>query len=189
MSEAAGLSEQAMLSVAGLEQPKLTALCEQAQKSGGKDAVCQIANILFPKGFSCAGTKKAVEQLKDLAEKNGALQARMLKTSGGFHTSLMTPAQKKLETALTEMLPSFKPLEKAVYCNVNAKLMPRGTDPSEIVPLLRDQLSSPVLWEPSVRLMIADGMNEFYEVGPMKQLKAMMKRIDASMWNNTKNIE
>merc|ERR1711998_210884 len=80
--------------------------------------------------------KKAVESLKDLAEKNGALQARMLKTSGGFHTKLMTPAQKKLEAALTELLPNMKPLEKAVYCNVNAKLMPRGTDPSEIVPLL-----------------------------------------------------
>jgi [acyl-carrier-protein] S-malonyltransferase len=189
MQEAAGMSEQAMLSVAGLEQPKLTALCEQAQKSGGSDAVCTIANILFPKGFSCAGTKKAIETLKDLAEKNGALQARMLKTSGGFHTSLMMPAQKKLEAALTEMLPNMKPLEKAVYCNVNAKLMPAGTDPKEIVPLLRDQLSNPVLWEPAVKLMIADGMTEFYECGPMKQLKAMMKRIDANMWNNTKNIE
>eukprot|EP00746_Dinoflagellata_sp_MGD_P156096 gnl/MRDRNA2_/MRDRNA2_85699_c0_seq2.p1 gnl/MRDRNA2_/MRDRNA2_85699_c0~~gnl/MRDRNA2_/MRDRNA2_85699_c0_seq2.p1 ORF type:complete len:550 (-),score=149.99 gnl/MRDRNA2_/MRDRNA2_85699_c0_seq2:217-1866(-) len=189
MQEAAGMSEQAMLSVAGLEQPKLTALCEQAQKSGGKDAVCCIANILFPKGFSCAGTKKAIETLKDLAEKNGALQARMLKTSGGFHTTLMTPAQKKLEAALTEMLPNMKPLEKAIYCNVNAKLLPAGTDPKEIVPLLRDQLSNPVLWEPSVKLMIADGMTEFYECGPMKQLKAMMKRIDANMWNSTKNIE
>merc|ERR1719159_1365173 len=112
MSEAAGLSEQAMLSVAGLEQPKLTALCEQAQKSGGKDAVCQIANILFPKGFSCAGTKKAIETLKGLAEQNGAMQARMLKTSGGFHTSLMAPAQKKLEVALTATLPNMKVLEK-----------------------------------------------------------------------------
>jgi len=189
MQEAAALSQQAMLSVAGLEQAKLQALCEQAQKAGGKDAVCQIANVLFPKGFSCAGTKKAVDTLKDLAEKNGALQARMLKTSGGFHTSLMGPAQKKLEAALTEMLPRMKPLEKAVYTNVNAKLMPVGTDPKEIVPLLRDQLTSPVLWEPSVKLMISDGMTEFYEVGPMKQLKAMMKRIDAGMWNSTKNIE
>merc|ERR1711904_209856 len=98
-------------------------------------------------------------------------------------------AQKKLEVALTEILPNMKPLEKAVYCNVNAKLMPVGTDPSVIVPLLRDQLSNPVLWEPSVKLMIADGITEFYECGPMKQLKAMMKRIDANMWNNMKNVE
>jgi [acyl-carrier-protein] S-malonyltransferase len=189
MQEAAALSEQGMLSVAGLEQPKLTALCEQAQKEIGGDAVCQIANVLFPKGFSCAGTKKAVEKLKDLAEKNGALQARMLKTSGGFHTSLMSPAQKKLEAALTELLPNMKPLEKAVYCNVNAKLLPVGTDPKEIIPLLRDQLTKPVLWEPLVKLMIEDGMTEFYECGPMKQLKAMMKRIDPGMWNNTTNIE
>merc|ERR1719218_144657 len=106
-----------------MEKDKLESICAEAANQTGE--VCQIANCLFPKGFSCAGTKKAIDSLKDLAEKNGALQARMLKTSGGFHTSLMSPAQKKLEAALTEMLPNMKPLEKAVYCNVNAKMMPR----------------------------------------------------------------
>jgi len=36
--------------------------------------------------------------------------------------------------------------------------------------------------------MIKDGLTDFYEVGPMKQLKAMMKRIDQNTWNNTTNI-
>merc|ERR1712039_645837 len=82
MQEAAEIGKQAMLSVAGIEKPKLQALCSNAAKAHGPNAVCQIANELFPKGFSCAGTEKAITVLKDLAEKNGALQAKVLKTSG-----------------------------------------------------------------------------------------------------------
>ena len=52
----------------------------------------QVANHLFPKGYTCSGDKAAVETLKGLCEKEGALQARFLKTSGAFHTSLMEPA-------------------------------------------------------------------------------------------------
>ena len=94
--------------------------------------VCSVANCLFPQGFSIGGTEKAqlkvgiatsqsleccgakaINMLKELAEKNGALQARtkgsssmkfalstscflqakVLKTAGAFHTSLMQPAQ------------------------------------------------------------------------------------------------
>lgn len=189
MEEAAAGGGQAMLSVAGLEQPKLESLCAEACKKEGSGAVCQIANVLFPKGFSCAGTKKAVEELKTLAEANGALQARLLKTSGAFHTPLMKPAQMKLEAALQEALPNMKPPKTTVYMNVNAKALAPGTDPKEIIPLLKDQLTNSVLWEPTVKLMIKDNIKTFYEVGPMKQLKAMMKRIDPQMWNETTNIE
>merc|ERR1712050_426430 len=91
MQAAASASKQAMLSVAGLEKPKLMELCESA-KQGISGAVCQIANELFPKGFSVAGTEEAIVKLKDLADKAGALQAKVLKTSGGFHTPLMKPA-------------------------------------------------------------------------------------------------
>merc|ERR1712186_15184 len=88
MQDAASASKQAMLSVAGLDKPKLVELCEEAKKSEGGSAVCQIANELFPKGFSVAGTEASILALKDLADKAGALQAKILKTAGGFHTSL-----------------------------------------------------------------------------------------------------
>ncbi|CAK8988223.1 Malonyl-CoA-acyl carrier protein transacylase [Durusdinium trenchii] len=99
MQDAASVGKQAMLSVAGFEKSKLVGLCEDARKSEGPEAVCQIANELFPKGFSCAGTDKAIQKLKELADEGGALQAKVLKTSGGFHTSLMAPAKAKLGQA------------------------------------------------------------------------------------------
>lgn len=188
MQEAASVGKQAMLSVAGIEKPKLAQLCADAAKKETK-GVCQIANELFPKGFSCAGTEKAVLALKDLAEKNGALQAKVLKTSGGFHTDLMAPAAAKLGAKLEEMLPKMKPPSVAIYMNTTAKPVAPGTDPKVIVDLLKKQLTSTVLWEPSVRAMIKEGVSEFYEVGPMKQIKAMMKRIDPKVWGNTTNVD
>lgn len=58
-----------------------------------------------------------------MADKEGALQAKagfrpqtgapghgqVLKTSGGFHTSLMEPAKAKLGQALDEVLPKMQP--------------------------------------------------------------------------------
>jgi len=189
MQAAASATKQAMLSVAGLDKSKLQGLCEQAMKKEGSDAVCQIANELFPKGFSVAGTEASIMALKELADKAGALQAKVLKTSGGFHTPLMKPAQETLSKALEEMLPAMKPPRAMVFMNATGTAVRPGTSPKDICELLKQQLTSPVLWETCVRGMIKEGVSEFYEVGPMKQLKAMMKRIDPKVWGNTNNVE
>jgi len=188
MQEAAALSKQLMLSVAGLEKDKLEPLCKEALKSE-EGGVCSIANSLFPGGFAVGGTEKAIHTLKDLAEKNGALQAKVLKTAGAFHTSLMQPAQDKLAAALEETLPNMKSPKHTVWMNASAEPMRPGCEPSEIVALLKRQLTNPVLWEASVKAIIKEGVTEFYEVGPMKQIKAMMKRIDPAAWKVTTNVE
>ena len=46
-----------------------------------------------------------------------------------------------------------------------------------------------VLWEQSCQEMLKEGVKEFYEVSPMKQLRAMMKRIDAGAWKSMTNVE
>lgn len=187
MQEAAEQSKQSMLSVAGLDQATLDKCCADV-RSGGD--VCQIANFLFPNGFSCAGNTEAIEKLqKNVLETPGCLQAKLLKTSGGFHTSLMAPAREKLLTALKEAEGEMQPPRCDVYANLTGRKIPAGTPPSEIIPMLADQLTSCVLWEPSVRAMIGDGVTEFYECGPMKQLKAMMKRIDAEAFKNTNSVD
>merc|ERR1719464_1731619 len=188
MQDAASVGKQAMLSVAGLEEEKLSKLCKEAldKESGG---VCQIANHLFPNGFAVGGTQKAIEELKPLVENAGALQAKILKTAGAFHTPLMQPAQERLSAALEEALPNMKPPKHTVWMNASAEPMKPGADPKDIVDLLKKQLTNPVLWEPSMRGLLKEGITEFYEVGPQKQLKAMMKRIDPTAWKSTKNVE
>lgn len=188
MQEAAEASKQGMLSVAGLDRKDLEKHCADAARKEGAGAVCQVANCLFPKGFACAGTEKAVLALKDVVEPV-ALQAKLLKTSGAFHTPLMKTAADKLGAALDELKPRMNPPECTVFANATGQALAPGTDPAVIIDLLKKQLTSPVLWEDCVRAMIATGVKEYYEVGPMKQLKAMMKRIDMGTWKTTYNID
>jgi len=189
MQEAAQVGKQAMLSVVGLERGVMDQLCADAAKKEGSSGVCKVANALFPKGFSCAGTEVAVNTLKEMSEKKGALQAKLLKTSGGFHTSLMAPAQEKLKKALEEALPNMKTPQCEVYMNVTGAKLPAGSDPKVIVDLLNKQLVSPVLWSPLIEAMIKDGVKDFYECGPQKQIKAMMKRTSNDAWKNTTSME
>lgn len=189
MQEAAEASKQLMISIVGLDRNMLDDLCDKAESKEGAGAVCKVANVLFPKGFSTAGTERAMLELKALAEGKNALSVKVLKTSGGFHTSLMQPAQQKLARALDDVSKDMKPPRCAVYMNVTGEPIQAGSDPKVIIELLNRQLVSPVLWEPSVRNMIKHGITDFYECGPQKQIKAMMKRIDPKVWNKTTNVE
>jgi [acyl-carrier-protein] S-malonyltransferase len=188
MQDAATKSKQLMLSVAGIPRAKLSGLCEESAKHEGKGAVCQIANELFPDGFACAGTAGAIEKLLALTQSSGALQSKILKTSGGFHTPLMESAKLKLSQALDEVLPRMQPPKHAVFMNVTGQMVAPGTEPATIVDLLKQQLTTAVLWETTMRNMISAGIKEFYECGPMKQLTAMMKRIDPPTHKAMKNV-
>mmetsp|Transcript_42111 Transcript_42111/g.78261 ORF Transcript_42111/g.78261 Transcript_42111/m.78261 type:complete len:721 (-) Transcript_42111:88-2250(-) len=186
MQQAAEAPAQKMISLAGLSQEVVDKLCSEC-RSG--DEVCQIANVLFPNGFSCAGNKAAIDKLLAKAsETEGCLQAKELKTSGAFHTKCMMPAREKLLTALKEVEPKMKPPTCDVYVNLTGQKISAGTPVPQIVDLLADQLTNCVLWMPAMQAMVQDGISEFYECGPMKQLKAMMKRIDMTAWKATQNI-
>jgi len=189
MQRAAELVPQAMCSVAGLDRAKLDELCEKATKADKTPhAVVKVANFLFPSGYTCAGTKGAVEELCRLAMAARALQARLIKTSGAFHTALMRPAQEELNRALDGMLDRMKPPRCAVYFNVTGKRIAKGADPATFIELIKMQLTSEVLWEPTIKAMIMDGVKDFYELGPLKQLKSMIKRIDQDAFKRTENI-
>ncbi|CAE7879702.1 MCAT [Symbiodinium sp. KB8] len=187
MQEATEQGPQAMASVAGLERKRLEALCRECVQS--ETDTCQVANELFPNGFSCAGTKSAIERLVELApEKAGCLQAKLLKTSGAFHTRLMEPARAKLLEALLAAEPKMKPPKCDLYANLTGARLPAGTPVKEIITTLADQLTNCVLWESCMRAALKDGLSQFYELGPMKQLKSMMKRIDNQAWKDTENV-
>merc|ERR1712039_786203 len=189
MQSATKIVPQAMCSVAGLDRPTLEKLCKEAKAADkAPGAICQVANVLFPAGFTCAGNKTAVDKLCELATKARALQARVIKAGGAFHTPLMASAQDTLSEAIDSVLPKMKPPRCAIYFNLTGKKVSAGTAPSEFVDLMKKQLTNEVLWEPSVKQMIMDQVKDFYEVGPLKQLKSMIKRIDQDAFKRTENI-
>jgi len=186
---AKALQPQASCTIAGLERSKVERLCEEAKAAdGAKDAECRISNFLFPSGFVCGGTKDSIDKLVELAGNAKAMQSRVVKQSGGYHTPLMAPAQDELSRLLDDVKSRMMPPKCAIYFNASGKKVPAGSDPSTFVSLMRKQLTEEVLWEPTVRSMIMDGVTDFVEVGPLKQLKAMIKRIDAEAFKKTSNV-
>jgi len=71
-----------------------------------------------------------------------------------------------------------------VLSNVDAK---SHDSPEEIRRNLVRQVVSPVLWEDSMRAMLGQGVDEFYEVGPGRVLRGLMKRIDRKAACHTVN--
>ena len=96
-----------------------------------------------------------------------------LAVAGAFHTAVMEPAVSRLAAALADV-PIARPAIP-VISNVDAR---PHDDPEEIRELLVRQVVSPVLWEESMRYLLAAGYDQFYEVGPGRVLRGLLKRID-----------
>jgi len=62
-----------------------------------------------------------------------------------------------------------------VVSNVDAQ---PHDDPEAIRALLVRQVVSPVRWEESMRYLLDDGFDLFYEVGPGRVLRGLLKRIE-----------
>lgn len=168
MGRAAALQPGMMAAILGLEFEQLTALCEQAAEAG----VVTIANFNSPGQLVVSGSRPGVEKAMALALAAGARRAVPLAVSGAFHSPLMTPARAELALALADA--PFRPPAVPVYSNVTAQpCLAVG----EIRRLLEEQLTSPVLWVAQVERMLADGADEFIEIGPGRVLTGLIKKI------------
>lgn len=180
-----GAKKQGTAFVAGLDRETLDKLCKE---TAGRGEVCQIADHLFPRGFSVAGTEAAIVPLCKKATDAGALQAKPLQTNGAFHTSLMAGAKDHVAGQLAALRSSIKSPRCQVYMNTTGTAIGPNTPVSDIIRMLSDQVTTPVLWQQSMEQAIKDGCTDFYECGPGKQLKAMMKRIDPKVADKMQNV-
>ncbi|MCE9606066.1 MAG: ACP S-malonyltransferase [Planctomycetia bacterium] len=169
MQAAADAQASGMVSILGLERAQVEELCAQARAG----ETLEIANLLCPGNIVVSGTRAACERAAELAPKLGAMKAIPLAVAGAFHTSIMQSAVEKLTDALGNV-PLRKP-RIPVVSNVDA--LPHD-DPEEIRRLLIRQVVSPVRWEDSIRYLLAEGCDKFYEVGPGRVLRGLLKRID-----------
>ncbi len=83
----------------------------------------------------------------------------------------MAPAVSALESVLEEA--EIKKPRIPVISNVDAK---PHSDPEVIKKLLATQVTSPVLWENTMDLMLESGFEKAYEVGPGKVTSGILKR-------------
>jgi [acyl-carrier-protein] S-malonyltransferase len=169
MQEAADATPSGMVSILGLELAEVQKLCEKARNG----EILEIANLLCPGNIAISGTNDACERAAEMAQPCGAMKAVPLAVAGAFHTQLMQPAVERLEQALSAV-PMHKP-RIPVISNYDAK---PHDDPEEIRRLLMQQVLNPVHWEESMRYLIAQGFSQFYEVGPGRVLRGLLRRID-----------
>jgi [acyl-carrier-protein] S-malonyltransferase len=169
MQEAADATPSGMVSILGLERVEVEELCEKARQGD----VLQIANHLCPGNIVISGSNAACERAAELAPQLGAMKAVPLAVAGAFHTKIMRPADKRLAEALADVV--MRKPKIPVISNVDAK---SHDDPEEIRRLLIEQVLQPVLWENSMRSLLEQGFDQFYEVGPGRVLRGLLRRID-----------
>ncbi len=172
MQKASDATPSGMVSILGLERIEVEKLCQQAREGD----VLEIANLLCPGNIVISGANAACERAAELAPKAGAMKAVPLAVAGAFHTSIMRPADQRLAEALAEV-PMRRP-KIPVVSNVDAR---PHDDPEEIRQLLIRQVLQPVRWEESMRWLIERGFDTFYEVGPGRVLRGLLRRIDRSV--------
>merc|ERR1719265_2668948 len=100
----------------------------------------------------------------------------------------MQPAQAGLNTAIDACKDKMQPPRCSIYFNVTARKVAAGADPATFSDLMKRQLTNEVLWDPTMKQMIMDGVKDFYECGPLKQLKSMLKRIDQDAFKRSENV-
>lgn len=172
MQQAADATPSGMVSILGLERVEVEALCDKARG----DDVLEIANLLCPANIAISGSNAACERAAEMAQSFGAMRAMPLAVAGAFHTQIMKPAESKLAEALADV-PMRSP-RIPVVANLDAR--PHDA-PEEIRKLLMRQVLEPVRWEDSMRFLLAQGFDQFYEVGPGRVLRGLLRRIDRAV--------
>lgn len=172
MQMACEMQEGTMAAVIGMEDDKVDTICREinAQK------IVVAANFNCPGQVVISGSVEGIDLAADALKAGGAKRALKLQVGGAFHSPLMQPAAERLSRAI--MATEFHTPTCPIYQNVDAHPY---TNADDIRNNLLAQLTSPVRWTQTVRNMVTDGANEFYEFGPGDVLKGLIRKIDSTV--------
>jgi len=165
MEEEALKSPGKMASVLGLDLAIIKNICRETK--------VEIANINCPGQIVVSGGIKEIEGAAKLAEEQGAKKVILLEVSGAFHSSFMQGAALKLAGELQKI--KINTPQVPLVSNVTAKPV---TKPEEIRANLIKQVTASVLWEDSMKFILSKNVTTFFEFGPGRVLKGLMRRID-----------
>ena len=176
MQAASEASPSSMVSIMGLDERQVEALCGEV---AGED-------VLVPANFNCpgqivvSGSKQACERAVAAVADHGG-RAVPLAVAGAFHSPLMQSAADGLEQALAEA--QIEASRIPVCRNVDGDY---HGQPDSVRRSLYSQVIQPVRWQRCIERMIADGYEEFVEIGPGRVLTGLMRKINRKV--NITNI-
>ncbi len=169
MQEAVPVGQGAMAAILGLDGAALDEICREAAQG----EVVSPANLNSPGQVVIAGSAAAVARAVETARGRGAKRAIMLNVSAPFHCALMKPAQDRLCVDLDAT--HVEAPKMLLVNNVSAQAV---TAASIVREGLKQQVTSPVRWEESIRRLRREGVELFVEVGPGKVLSGLVRQID-----------
>ena len=165
MQEACDATRGGMAAIIGLDETPTREVCAEAGVT--------LANLNCPGQIVISGEVEGIAKAVELAKARGAKRAIPLPVAGAYHSPLMAGAQPKLRAELAKI----NVASPAVPVVSNVHALPHGT-PSHLRERLVEQVTSPVLWEQSMRTLLTQGFTRFIELGPGTALSGFMKRID-----------
>jgi [acyl-carrier-protein] S-malonyltransferase len=168
MQAACDATRGGMAAIIGLDEKPTREVCAEAG--------VVLANLNCPGQLVISGETEKFSKVFELDKTNGATRAIPLQVAGAYHSPLMAGAQSKLEAELAKI--KFSSPRVPVVSNVTAQ--PHG-NAAEISARLVEQVTSSVLWENSMRYLLAQGFTRFLELGPGTALSGFMKRIDKNV--------
>lgn len=172
MQEAVPAGVGAMAALLKMPLEKLDEVLAEAAQG----EVVTAANFNSPDQIVIAGHAGAVGRAQELAKAAGAKRAVPLSVSAPFHCPLMAPAQARLRADLDAI--AFADLGVPLVNNFEARVIRTGAEAREG---LYQQVPNPVRWTDTVRLLAAEGVTGFVEVGAGKVLAGLVKQIAPEM--------
>jgi len=168
MQEACDVTRGGMAAVIGLDEAPTREVCAEAG--------VVLANLNCPGQLVISGEADKIGKAVELAKTKGAKRAIALPVAGAYHSPLMASARPKLQAELAKV--KLSPPVVPVISNVTGQ--PHG-NAADISTRLVEQVTSSVLWEKSMRYLLAQGFTRFIELGPGAALSGFMKRIDKNV--------
>jgi [acyl-carrier-protein] S-malonyltransferase len=168
MQKACEKEPSTMAAILGLDDTTVEKVCAEINE------VVVPANYNSPGQLVISGSIKGIEVACEKLKAAGAKRALPLKVGGAFHSPLMEPARVELAQAIEAT--KFNAPVCPIYQNVDAKAY---TNPEDIKKNLISQLTSPVRWTQIMVNMVADGANNFTELGPGNVLQGLIKKVSA----------
>ena len=177
MQDACEVQESTMAAIVGLDDNVVEKIVSEIKE------IVVAANYNCPGQLVISGSTKGIDQAVEKLSEAGARRALKLPVGGAFHSPLMEPAREKLAEAIENT--KFKTPICPIYQNVNGQAVSN----SEIIKKnLIAQLTSPVRWTQTMKNMIANGMEEYIEVGPGKVLQGLLKKVDRKISTSSASI-
>lgn len=177
MSECAKLVKSGMVTIRVNGASKLDKAMTDARKIAVENReldVCEVANYLYCGVRVIGGSETCLKFLEENQTKYNIQVLKRLSVSAAFHT-------RQMENAVEKVARAFKNVEMHrpvcnVYSNYTGKVM--SSKKADVRGAVAKQVNSPVRWEQIQQILFRKHQNEvfprFYEVGPGRQLGAML---------------